>query len=69
MAGDLYYLCHLLNTDFSRGKIFFQDIKTVDGVLYENCQQVSRALGLLNDDTEWHSALKQVDLTGTVYLP
>ena len=69
MSGDLYYLRLLLNTDFSRGKISFQDLKTVDGVLYENYQQVCRALGLLNDDTEWHSALEQAALTGTVYLP
>ena len=54
----------LLNTDVSKGKVSFTDLRTVDGVEYDNFQAVCRALGMLHDDNEWHTALEEASLTG-----
>ena len=54
----------LLNTDVSKGKISFKDLKTVDGVEYDNFQAVCRAHGMLQDDNEWNAALEEASLVG-----
>jgi hypothetical protein len=49
----------LLHHDHSKGKICFNDLRTVDGILQESYQEVCRHLGLLQDDREWDEALSE----------
>jgi hypothetical protein len=58
-AGDLYYMRILLHHDHSKGKVCFDDLRTVDGILQESYQEVCRQLGLLQDGREWDEALRE----------
>ena len=62
-AGDVYYLRMLLHHDHSKGKISFDDLRTVDCILQESFQEVCRYLGLLQDENEWDEALTEGALT------
>ena len=56
-SGDeLYFLRVLLN--WVRGPTSYEDIKTVDGVLYDTYEDACYALGLMDDDKEFIEAIK-----------
>ncbi|CAF1725745.1 uncharacterized protein LOC106358001 isoform X2 [Brassica napus] len=56
-SGDeLYFLRVLLN--WVRGPTSYEDIRTVDGVLYPTYEDACYALGLMDDDKEFIEAIK-----------
>ncbi|XP_035837311.1 uncharacterized protein LOC110893612 [Helianthus annuus] len=59
-AGPKYYLRMLLG--IVRGPRSFEEIKTVDGIVYETFKEACYAYGLLNDDKEWNDALSEAKL-------
>ena len=56
-AGELYYMRLLLNE--IRGSTCYEDLKTVNGMVYSTFQEACEALGLLGNDQEWTNALHQ----------
>jgi len=56
-CGERYYLRLLLTK--LHGATCFEDIRTIDGVLHPTFKSACMALGLLNDDGEWHDALNE----------
>ncbi|KAJ1699041.1 hypothetical protein LUZ63_007553 [Rhynchospora breviuscula] len=62
-AGELYYLRMLLN--IVRGPTSFEDIRTVNNVLYATFQEACDALGLLDDDNEWLYTLQEAAITAS----
>lgn len=56
-SGDLWYLRMLLN--WSKGATAFVNLCTIDGVVYDNVKEACRALDLLNNDNEWHEAIRE----------
>ena len=56
-AGKRYYLRILLN--IIRGAISFENLRTVEGILYPSFKEVCDALGLLQNDDEWNQCLKE----------
>ena len=62
LAGDVFYLRILLHHDHCRGKTSFNDMRTIDGKLYDSYQEVCRVLGLLSDDQEWHTVLADTSI-------
>jgi hypothetical protein len=68
VAGDVFYLRLLLHNDHCRGKISFNDLKTLqNGMVCESFKEVCRELGLLKDDMEWHRVLEES--SGTKLCP
>ena len=64
-AGDRFYLRMLLNSDHCKGKIGFDDLKTVPGEK-EPCktyQEACQKLGMLQDDHEWEMVLEEATST------
>ncbi|KAK9725260.1 hypothetical protein RND81_05G132400 [Saponaria officinalis] len=55
IAGESYYLRQLLN--YVKGARTFEEIRTVEGHTYKSYKEACSAMGLLNNDKEWHSAL------------
>ncbi|OMO57296.1 DNA helicase PIF1, ATP-dependent [Corchorus olitorius] len=55
LAGELYYLRLLLNV--VRGPRSYEEIRTVNGILYPRYQAACEACGLIGDDREWHDAI------------
>nr|GEV70754.1 DNA helicase [Tanacetum cinerariifolium] len=62
-AGDLFYQRMLIS--HQRGCRIFRDIHTVNYVVYPTCRAACEAMGLLGDDTEWESSLKEAASTAT----
>ena len=64
LAGEAFYLRMLLHDDHCRGKISFNDMKTLQsGYTCETYQEVCRELGLLRDDQEWQRVLSEASST------
>ena len=60
LAGEAFYLRILLHNDHCRGKISFEDMRTLEnGRVCETYQEVCRELGLLRDDQEWQQVLEE----------
>ncbi|XP_028752798.1 uncharacterized protein LOC114712429 [Neltuma alba] len=59
-SGELYYLRILITK--VRGPTSYEDIRTVNGVLYPNFQAACYALGLLDDDNEYINGIKEASL-------
>jgi len=66
-SGDeLYFLRVLLN--WVRGPTSYEDIRTVDGVLYPTYEDACYALGLMDDDKEFIEAIKDAsDCSSATY--
>ncbi|XP_056843179.1 uncharacterized protein LOC130495713 [Raphanus sativus] len=62
-AGELFYLRVLINK--VKGPRSYDDIKTVDGILYPSFEDVCYELGLLDDDKEYIEALKECSFWAT----
>ena len=60
---EKYYLRMLLN--IIRGSCSYEEIRTVNGVLYATFKEACYALGLLEDDKEWDDCLKEASSWGT----
>jgi len=43
-----------------RGPTCFNDMRIVDGILFETYQAACLAMGLLEDDNQWDETLKEV---------
>ncbi|KAH7666177.1 DNA helicase protein [Dioscorea alata] len=56
-AGELYYLCLLLNE--IKGARSYEDLRTINNVVYTTYREACFALGILGDDSEWSNALIQ----------
>ncbi|XP_035838014.1 uncharacterized protein LOC110900424 [Helianthus annuus] len=61
--GEAYFLRILLNK--VRGTTSFDDIKTVNGKVYDTYRDACYAHGLLDDDSEYVEAIKEANLTGS----
>lgn len=63
MAGELFYLRMLLNV--VRGATCFEDIRTVNGVVYSTYKEACLKYGLLESDDDWHLALSDASIHQT----
>ncbi|OMO76359.1 DNA helicase PIF1, ATP-dependent [Corchorus olitorius] len=65
VAGELYCLRLLLNV--VRGPKRFEDIRTVNGVLYDTFQAACKVYGLIGNDKEWNDAMAEAAPVGSSY--
>ncbi|XP_028084559.1 uncharacterized protein LOC114285679 [Camellia sinensis] len=56
-SGERYYLRMLLTK--IRGAKYYEDIRTVNGIVHPTFKSACLALGLLDDDNEWDAALTE----------
>jgi len=56
-AGEQYYLRMLLS--IVRGATSFENLRTVNGILYPSFKETCITLGLLQNDEEWDQCLKE----------
>lgn len=57
-SGERYYLRVLLNV--VKGARSFEELRTVDGHLYDSFKEACKGLGLLQGDDDWHATLREV---------
>ncbi|KAJ1693623.1 hypothetical protein LUZ63_010321 [Rhynchospora breviuscula] len=62
-TGELYYLRMLLN--IVRGCTCFEDIRTVNGMLYPTFKDACNTAGLLDNDAEWLYTLEEAAVTAS----
>ncbi|XP_072074145.1 uncharacterized protein [Arachis hypogaea] len=62
-SGEIYYLRLLLN--FVRGPTSFEDIRTIDGILYLTFREACYAQGILDDDKEYIDAIEEASIWGS----
>ncbi|GJY09510.1 putative reverse transcriptase domain-containing protein [Tanacetum coccineum] len=62
-ASNLFYQRMLLS--HQKGCRSFQDIRIVNHVMYPTCRATCEAMGLLADDREWETTLKEASSTAT----
>ncbi|XP_035840386.1 uncharacterized protein LOC118487551 [Helianthus annuus] len=62
-TDEAYYLRILLNK--VKGPTSFDDIKTVNGRVYDTFRDACYALGLLDDDSEYIEAIKEANISGS----
>ncbi|XP_074297857.1 uncharacterized protein LOC141628648 [Silene latifolia] len=66
-CGELYFMRIMLN--FAKGPTCYEDIRTVDRVVYPTYREACYALGLLGDDKEYIDAIEEASDWGSgVYL-
>ncbi|XP_074352322.1 uncharacterized protein LOC141691481 [Apium graveolens] len=56
-SGELLYLCMLLLR--KKGSKSFEDLKTINGHIHETFKEACAALGLLQNDNQWHEAIAE----------
>ncbi|XP_074374596.1 uncharacterized protein LOC141715007 [Apium graveolens] len=56
-TGELLYLRMLLLR--CKGALSFSQLRTIDGTTYDTFKKACGALGLLNNDKQWHDALEE----------
>ncbi|XP_074347204.1 uncharacterized protein LOC141686038 [Apium graveolens] len=56
-SGELLYLRMLLLR--KKGSMSFKDLKTVNGHIHEKFKEACAALGLLQNDNQWHEAISE----------
>lgn len=61
--SELYYMRMLLSQ--VKGVESFEDIRTINGVLYNSYREACYALGLLDDDKEYIDAIQESSLWGS----
>lgn len=61
-SGELWYLRMLISK--IPGPTSFKDIRTVNEIVYSTFQDACRALGLLDDDKEWHEVIEECSKCG-----
>ncbi|XP_076937329.1 uncharacterized protein LOC143604873 [Bidens hawaiensis] len=64
--GEAYFLRVLLNK--VKGPRSFDEIKTVNGVIYATFRDVCYALGLLDDDSEYIEAIQEASQSGSDFF-
>lgn len=56
-AGEIWYLRMLLTR--SKGATSFTDLRTINGTTYSSFKETCNALGLIDNDNEWHEAIRE----------
>ncbi|XP_074342032.1 uncharacterized protein LOC141679429 [Apium graveolens] len=56
-TGELFHLRMLLLR--CKGALSFSQLRTIDGTTYDTFKEACGALGLLNNDKQWHDALEE----------
>ena len=56
-AGDVHFLRDILLQPVSRGAVSFEALRTVGGVVHGTFLEACRALGLMQDDRQWHETM------------
>jgi hypothetical protein len=59
-SGERYYLRMLLN--HIKDATSYEHLRIVDGIEHDTFKDACIAMGLLQDDNEWHQALEEVDI-------
>ncbi|XP_016192896.1 uncharacterized protein LOC107633811 [Arachis ipaensis] len=62
-SGEIYYLRLLLN--FVRGPTSYEDIRTIDGILYPTFRDACYAQSILDDDKEYIDATEEASIWGS----
>ncbi|CAN1310137.1 ATP-dependent DNA helicase PIF1 [Linum perenne] len=57
-SGDIFYLRMLLGK--ISGALNFKDLRTLNGIVYDNYQQTCQAMGLLSSDNEWDLVMSEI---------
>ena len=64
VAGEKFFLRTLLHDVHSKGKVSFEDMRTLsNGRICETFKEVCSELGLLSNDSEWQKVLEESALT------
>ena len=63
VQGGRYFLRMMLT--HTTGATCYDDLKQVDGIVYDTYKEACKAMGLLEDDAEWEIALEEVTGSGS----